>query len=153
MSSPLFLKSSISHSKWFTVRTCVCSCEHVCVPSVCLSASATLSVCVSLPVSLRGQWLLVYFVVMSTRGFVSIWNLGGLLEEDYIHVRSFRIRPILVVAFAAADAASLTMSLDAVWLPDDFAAFPPDSGCRQLCGGKLHDSGLSVLLPTIKKKY
>jgi hypothetical protein len=65
-----------------------------CVCTVCLSASVTLSVsvCVSLPVSL------VYFVVRSTRGLVSIWNLGDLLE-DYIHVQSFRIRPILVVAF------------------------------------------------------
>jgi hypothetical protein len=28
-------------------------------------------------------------------------------------------------------------------LPDDFAAFPPDGGCRQLCGRKcctVHDS-------------
>ncbi len=65
-----------------------------CVCTVCLSASVTLSVsvCVSLPV------FLVYFVVRSIRGLVSIWNLGGLLE-DYIHVQSFRIRPILVVAF------------------------------------------------------
>jgi hypothetical protein len=81
-------------------------CAHVCMCVYCPSASVTLSVsvCVSLPVSL------VYFVVRSTRGLVSIWNLGGLLE-DYIHVQSFRIRPILVGAFAAA--ASLTTSLDA----------------------------------------
>jgi hypothetical protein len=82
-----------------------------CVCTFCLSASVTLSasVCVNLPVSLRGQWLPVYFVVLSTRGLVSIWNLGGLLE-DYIHVQSFRIHPRLVVAFAA-DAASLTTRL------------------------------------------
>jgi hypothetical protein len=75
MSSPLFLKSSISHAKSFTVRTSVCSCVHACVLSVCLR----LWLCVSLPVSLRGQSLLVYFVVLSTRGLVTIWNLGGLL--------------------------------------------------------------------------
>ncbi len=163
MSSPLFLKSSISHAKSFTVRSSVCSCVPVCVLSVCLSASVTLSVRVSLPVSLRGQWLLVYFVVRSTRGLVSIWNLGGLLE-DYIHVQSFRIRPILVVAFAAADAtadaASLTTSLDAAWLPSAFGGWFrcifTGRWCRQLCRGKcctVHDSWAVGFAATNKNIY
>ncbi len=155
MSSPLFLKSSISHAKSFTVRSSVCSC----VCTVCLSASVTLSVRVSLPVSLRGQWLLVYFVVRFTRGLVSIWNLGGLLE-DYIHVQSFRIRPILVVAFVAADAASLTTSLDAAWLPSAFGGWfrciSTGRWCRQLCSGKCctgHDSWAVGFAATNKNIY
>ncbi len=151
MSSPLFLKSSISHAKSFTVRSSVCSCVHVCVLSVYLRLWLCLCLCVSLPV------FLVYFVVRSTRGLVSIWNLGDLLE-DYIHVQSFRIRPMLVVAFSAADATSLTTSLDAAWLPSAFAGWfrciSTWRWCRELCGGKccnVHDSWAVGFAATNKK--
>ncbi len=51
MSSPLFLKSSISHAKSFTLRTSVCSCVHVCVLSVCVCDFVCVCVCESSCVS------------------------------------------------------------------------------------------------------